>query len=65
VTSIERTAYPRFKRLITHLDWVDALGDTGMWMDGVAARKVTDFAGKRTRRMPPNSRRTCPSSGSR
>ncbi|WP_432587906.1 hypothetical protein ABVG11_21885 [Streptomyces sp. HD1123-B1] len=28
------------------LEWVDGLGDTDVWMDGVAAGKVTDFAGE-------------------
>lgn len=44
--SAQSPTWSHFKRLITHLDWVDALGDTGVWMDGVAARKVTDFAGE-------------------
>ncbi|WP_181786019.1 hypothetical protein [Streptomyces phytophilus] len=35
-----------FKRLLTQLDWVDAPGDTTVWTDGVAARKITDFAGE-------------------
>ncbi|MFJ2703522.1 hypothetical protein ACIO3R_10010 [Streptomyces sp. NPDC087428] len=32
------------KRLFTHLQWLDELGDTAVWVDGVAAPKVTDFA---------------------
>ncbi|MDH2394071.1 Tn3 family transposase [Streptomyces sp. HNM0663] len=44
--SAQSPTWSHFKRLITHLDWVDALGDTGVWMDGVASRKVTDFAGE-------------------
>jgi hypothetical protein len=42
--SAQSPTWSHFKRLITHLEWVDALGDTGVWMGGVAARKVTDFA---------------------
>ncbi len=44
--SAQSPTWSHFKRLIAHLDWVDALGDTGAWMDGVASRKVTDFAGE-------------------
>ncbi|WP_330315077.1 DUF4158 domain-containing protein [Streptomyces sp. NBC_00523] len=44
--SAQSPTWSHFKRLITHLDWVDALGDTEVWMDGVASRKVTDFAGE-------------------
>jgi hypothetical protein len=39
-------SWSHFKRLVTQLDWVDALGDTAVWMDGVASRKITDFAGE-------------------
>ncbi|MFF4756663.1 Tn3 family transposase [Streptomyces sp. NPDC002514] len=39
-------SWSHFKRLLTQLDWVDALGDTVVWMDGVASRKITDFAGE-------------------
>ncbi|MDX2939022.1 DUF4158 domain-containing protein [Streptomyces ipomoeae] len=39
-------SWSHFKRLLTQLDWVDALGDTPVWMDGVASRKITDFAGE-------------------
>jgi hypothetical protein len=38
--------WSHFKRLIAQLEWLDALGDTGAWTDGVAPRKVTDFAGE-------------------
>ncbi|MGW5119323.1 hypothetical protein ACWEQ8_28345 [Streptomyces noursei] len=27
------------------MDWLEGLGDSTVWMDGVAARKITDFAG--------------------
>jgi hypothetical protein len=32
--------------MVTHLEWVDGLGDTDVWMDGAASRKVTEFAGE-------------------
>ncbi len=35
-----------FKNLTKRLEWLDELGDTDVWMDGVAAGKVTDFAGE-------------------
>jgi hypothetical protein len=38
--------WSHFKRLFTHLEWLDKLGDTSVWVDGVAAPKVTDFAGE-------------------
>ncbi|MGM9440424.1 Tn3 family transposase [Streptomyces murinus] len=38
--------WSHFKRLIAQLDWLDALGDTQVWTEGVAPRKVTDFAGE-------------------
>ena len=39
-------SWSHFKRLFTHLEWLDELGDTTAWVDGVAAPKVTDFAGE-------------------
>ncbi|MFD7065395.1 Tn3 family transposase [Streptomyces sp. NPDC059906] len=38
--------WSHFKNLAKPLEWVDGLGDTGVWMDGVAAGKITDFAGE-------------------
>ncbi|MGY4919471.1 hypothetical protein ACWD9K_30400 [Streptomyces sp. 900116325] len=35
-----------FKNLAKRLEWMDGLGDTGVWMDGIAAGKITDFAGE-------------------
>lgn len=39
-------SWSHFKRLFTHLEWLDTLGDTAVWVDGVASPKVTDFAGE-------------------
>ncbi|MFI1890782.1 Tn3 family transposase [Streptomyces jumonjinensis] len=39
-------SWSHFKRLTGRLEWVDGLGDTAVWMDGVAAGKITDFAGE-------------------
>ncbi|GAA1141718.1 DUF4158 domain-containing protein [Streptomyces javensis] len=38
--------WSHFKRLCMRLEWLDALGDSAVWVDGVAAPKVTDFAGE-------------------
>ncbi|MEH0573897.1 transposase [Streptomyces sp. B21-108] len=38
--------WSHFKNLAKRLEWVDGLGDTGLWMDGIAAGKITDFAGE-------------------
>jgi hypothetical protein len=56
VTSIERTAYPQFKRLtsarVLHVfftpteDEVGVLGDTAYWLEGVAPAKAADSAGE-------------------
>lgn len=38
--------WSHFKNLAKRLEWVDGLGDTGVWMDDIAAGKITDFAGE-------------------
>ncbi|MFE2473434.1 Tn3 family transposase [Streptomyces mirabilis] len=38
--------WSHFKNLAKRLEWVDGLGDTGAWIDDVAAGKITDFAGE-------------------
>ncbi|WP_225845179.1 DUF4158 domain-containing protein [Streptomyces sp. HPF1205] len=38
--------WSHFKNLTKRLEWLDGLGDTDVWMEGVAAGKVTDFAGE-------------------
>ncbi|MEV8569662.1 hypothetical protein AB0436_29535 [Streptomyces sp. NPDC051322] len=40
-------SWSHFKRLFTHLEWLDKLGDTAVWVDGAPSAKVTDFAGFR------------------
>ncbi|WP_331754319.1 Tn3 family transposase (plasmid) [Streptomyces sp. NBC_00012] len=39
-------SWSHFKRLTSRLEWVDGLGDTDVWMEGVASGKITDFAGE-------------------
>jgi TnpA family transposase len=41
-----RATWSNFRRLKSHLEWVDGLGDTDTWLQGVAAAKVADFAGE-------------------
>jgi hypothetical protein len=38
--------WSHFKNLTKRLEWLDRLGDTDVWMVGVAAWKITDFAGE-------------------
>ncbi|MFD3734183.1 DUF4158 domain-containing protein [Streptomyces sp. NPDC058632] len=38
--------WSHFKNLAKRLEWVDELGETDVWMDDVAAGKITDFAGE-------------------
>ncbi|TWF92197.1 uncharacterized protein DUF4158 [Streptomyces brevispora] len=39
-------SWSHFKNLTRRMEWLDGLGDSAVWMDGVAARKITDFAGE-------------------
>ncbi|MFE5588014.1 Tn3 family transposase [Kitasatospora sp. NPDC056531] len=41
-----RATWSNFKRLKGHLEWVDGLGETSKWLQGVATGKVADFAGE-------------------
>jgi Fibronectin type III domain len=42
----QRAIWSRFKAQAEYLSQVDALGDTGAWLEGIAPAKVTDFAGE-------------------
>jgi hypothetical protein len=42
----QRATWSRFRAQAAYLAEVDALGDTGAWLAGVAPAKVTDFAGE-------------------
>jgi TnpA family transposase len=42
----QRATWARFKAQAEYLDEVDAIGDTGHWLEGVAPSKVADFAGE-------------------
>jgi hypothetical protein len=42
----QRATWSRFKAQAEYLSQVDALGDTGAWLEGIAPGKVADFAGE-------------------
>ncbi|MFF4829502.1 DUF4158 domain-containing protein [Streptomyces sp. NPDC001312] len=39
-------SWSHFKNLTRRMEWLDGLGDSAVWMDGVAEGKITDFAGE-------------------
>jgi hypothetical protein len=41
-----RASWSGFREQVGHLAWVDALGNTDAWLDGVAESKIADFAGE-------------------
>ena len=41
-----RASWSRFTEQVGHLRWVDSLGDTEAWLEGVAESKIADFAGE-------------------
>ena len=43
--SAGRASWSAFRQQVEHLRWVDSLGDTGRWLEGVAPTKIADFAG--------------------
>ncbi|MEU8620476.1 DUF4158 domain-containing protein [Streptomyces sp. NPDC048623] len=38
--------WSHLREQVARLEWVDALGETEVWLDGVAPGKITDFAGE-------------------
>lgn len=44
--SAQRATWSNMKKLSDHRGWVDGLGDTGAWLEGLAAAKIADFAGE-------------------
>ncbi|MGH3791809.1 MAG: DUF4158 domain-containing protein, partial [Pseudonocardiaceae bacterium] len=38
--------WSHLREQVAHLEWVEGLGDTDAWMEGIAASKVSDFAGE-------------------
>jgi len=41
-----RASWSAFREQVAHLRWVDSLGDTDAWLDGIAESKIADFAGE-------------------
>jgi hypothetical protein len=41
-----RASWSGFREQVEHLRWVDSLGDTGVWLEGIAEAKIADFAGE-------------------
>ena len=44
--SAPRPSWSNYRKQIDHLHWVDSLGNAAAWVDGIAATKLTDFAGE-------------------
>ena len=41
-----RASWSEFREQVEHLRWVDSLGDTAAWLEGIAESKIADFAGE-------------------
>jgi hypothetical protein len=41
-----RASWSAFREQVQHVAWVDSLGGTGVWLAGIAAPKIADFAGE-------------------
>jgi hypothetical protein len=41
-----RASWSGFRERVEHLRWVDSLGDTDAWLEGIAEAKIADFAGE-------------------
>ncbi|GIH78197.1 hypothetical protein Plo01_46260 [Planobispora longispora] len=42
----QRASWSRFRKQAAYLEEIDALGDTGAWLEGIAPSKIADFAGE-------------------
>ncbi|MFC4062621.1 Tn3 family transposase [Planomonospora corallina] len=42
----QRASWSRFRKQAAYLEEIDALGDTGAWLEGIAPTKIADFAGE-------------------
>ncbi|HEY5262041.1 MAG TPA: DUF4158 domain-containing protein [Solirubrobacteraceae bacterium] len=45
-TAAGRASWSGFREQVAHLRWVDSLGDTDAWLEGIAKAKIADFAGE-------------------
>jgi hypothetical protein len=41
-----RASWSAFREQVAHMAWVDSLGDTTVWLEGIAESKIADFAGE-------------------
>ena len=41
-----KASWSGFREQVEHLRWVDSLGDTDAWLEGIAEAKIADFAGE-------------------
>jgi Tn3 transposase DDE domain/Domain of unknown function (DUF4158) len=41
-----KASWSGFREQVDHLRWVDSLGDTRAWLEGIAESKIADFAGE-------------------
>jgi hypothetical protein len=41
-----RASWSGFREQVRHLAWVDSLGETQRWLEGIAESKIADFAGE-------------------
>ena len=41
-----RASWSHFREQVAHMAWVDSLGDSAGWLDGIAESKIADFAGE-------------------
>ena len=41
-----RASWSAFRAQVSHMAWVDSLGDTSVWLEGIAESKIADFAGE-------------------
>lgn len=42
----KRASWSAFREQVQYLAWVDSLGETDVWLEGVAETKIADFAGE-------------------
>lgn len=42
----QRPSWSKFRRQADHMAWVDSLGESAVWVAGIAASKIADFAGE-------------------
>jgi hypothetical protein len=44
--SAGRASWSAFREQVAHMAWLDSLGDTAVWLEGIAESKIADFAGE-------------------